>query len=330
MKTAEPLARVRQRDSNLELLRIVAMALIVIEHIFGHGYGIKQSLSQAVIPFAAVGVNLFILITGYFGIHFKWKSLLNLLLIVITYKIVNEAFVVTFLQQPPKPGGLLKFGYWFVTVYFELYLIAPMLNRLLKSTPNRTLWAYLAILFFINCILGFLLKEEVNRIGMNLMQFVFLYFIGHAIRRFHTAGRLGTLSWLAVYLGCSAIEALLMDKWTSNNNNPLVLCAAIALFCFFLKFNFHSKAVNTVATTAFAVYLLTDGRLGTLFLYPLAHDFYLRHTDNLPLLLLCPLAATLCAFAVAFVTDMVRQRLTSPIVNSVGRWCAKHHCEGIE
>lgn len=333
MKNCQPTSRVNQRESNLELLRIVAMALIVIEHIFGHGYGVSRGLSQAVIPFAAVGVNLFILITGYFGIRFKWKSLFNLLLIVITYKLLNEVLVALFLQQPLMSGGSrFKIGYWFIGVYFELYLIAPMLNRLLKSTPDRSLWDYLGILFFINCILGFLLKNDINRIGMNLMQFVFLYFIGHAIRRFHIHERLRAFAWVAVYLGCSATVAaaiLLTGKWITHNNNPLVLCAAIALFCFFLKFKFHSKAVNTVAATAFAVYLLTDGRLGDLLLYPLAHDFYLRHAGNLPLLLLCPPAATLCAFALAFLADGIRQRLTNPIVDAAGAWCAKHHCEGI-
>lgn len=57
------MAIVKQRDSNLELLRIVAMSMIVIYHIFVHGIspvyvGSHSILTVWYVPFI-FGVNLF-------------------------------------------------------------------------------------------------------------------------------------------------------------------------------------------------------------------------------------------------------------------------------
>ena len=71
------MAIVKQRDSNLELLRIVAMSMIVIYHIFVHGIspvyvGSHSILTVWYVPFI-FGVNLFILISGYYGIRLSWN-----------------------------------------------------------------------------------------------------------------------------------------------------------------------------------------------------------------------------------------------------------------
>ena len=70
------------RQSNIELLRIVAMFLILIYHSVFLKNGIptpEETNSQPVETFfdlflyasAAVGVNVFVLISGWFGIHCK-------------------------------------------------------------------------------------------------------------------------------------------------------------------------------------------------------------------------------------------------------------------
>lgn len=72
------MAIVKQRDSNLELLRIVAMSMIVIYHIFVHGIspvyvGSHSILTVWYVPFI-FGVNLLflylvIMVSAYHGNH---------------------------------------------------------------------------------------------------------------------------------------------------------------------------------------------------------------------------------------------------------------------
>ena len=92
-----------ERLSNIELLRILAMLFVVLHHIVCHGMKLYEPpvtfIERTAIVFDAflvVGVNLFVLISGYFSIKLSWKSFLNLALICIFFRyfstIVNLSF----------------------------------------------------------------------------------------------------------------------------------------------------------------------------------------------------------------------------------------------
>ena len=77
----------KERDSNIELLRIVCMMFIVVHHsLLGlysvpfvlEGQGECDVLSGSALilnGFCYIGVNVFILISGYYGIKFKWRAI---------------------------------------------------------------------------------------------------------------------------------------------------------------------------------------------------------------------------------------------------------------
>ena len=81
-----------QRQSNIESLRIVLMFFIVLHHFIVHAAEPDLLYSTTIDPSIAVGailngflymaVNCFILISGYFGIKFKLKGVVNLYLIL--------------------------------------------------------------------------------------------------------------------------------------------------------------------------------------------------------------------------------------------------------
>ena len=73
------------RNSNIELLRIIAMMFIVIWHISVHAQKGELPSHNYIAAITTTGVNLFVLISGYWGIKLKWKSLLNILSIVVFY-----------------------------------------------------------------------------------------------------------------------------------------------------------------------------------------------------------------------------------------------------
>lgn len=82
--------KTKQRQTNIELLRIFSMLMVLVIHYNVATNG--QTTHDMVItePWKAVGiaclkslsficVNCFIIISGYFGIKWKWKSLWNYL-----------------------------------------------------------------------------------------------------------------------------------------------------------------------------------------------------------------------------------------------------------
>ena len=130
----------KQRLSNIELLRIIAMLMIMSSHLcdaigFPNRYDYINhpcfSLTRTCIEYISViGVNVFVLISGWFGISFKWKRLSELyfqivffsLLMLIWGLIVNNDSSISL-------GGLIGMltmgnnDYWFLKVYVMLYII---------------------------------------------------------------------------------------------------------------------------------------------------------------------------------------------------------------
>lgn len=74
------------RQSNIELLRLVCILMITVHHLICLGITLNVHAGDAnymkafwaITGFLYIGVNVFILISGYFGIKFKWRKVLDL------------------------------------------------------------------------------------------------------------------------------------------------------------------------------------------------------------------------------------------------------------
>lgn len=258
------------RLSNIELVRIIAISMILLLHVVGHGYK-AEGWS---VNFAMIGVNLFVLISGYFGINFKWKSVLNLIFTVYFYILID--FAIDYFYVRPdnfnwKSYILFSphFKYWFISVYLELYLVAPLLNAGLRGFNDRQYIVFLAFLLFISCVAGWILHAEVNPNGYTLMQFVLIYIIGYGIRRFRVSGRLKQRYWLLIFVVCSFLSFFRVAY-----NSPIVILSAVSVFCFCSESHFQSRAVNYISSCVLGAYLLQDGRVGWDYTYPLLNGWY--------------------------------------------------------
>ena len=87
-----------KRQLNVELMRIFSMLLICLWHVNGHfltllpnaGSLVGKTLSL-LMPYITFHVNLFVLITGYFGVRHLKRGLLKTSLLVIFYSLVLGA-----------------------------------------------------------------------------------------------------------------------------------------------------------------------------------------------------------------------------------------------
>lgn len=193
-----------KRQSNFELLRIFSMMLILVHHQICHGV---QSSSSAVFKatdsFAIIGVDLFILISGYFGIKLTWKSFLNLAFICMFYKVVHlcvDTFVLGI--QHPLYEWILKpifvvsrSGGWFVQIYFMLMFISPLLNKALDNLSEKEWRLSLFLLSFISFYLGWALHNYNDDAGYTLMNFVYIYVVGAVIKHYELLKR-NNMKWL--------------------------------------------------------------------------------------------------------------------------------------
>ena len=128
------------RQSNIELLRIVSMSFILILHFTQWAIGIDNMnpfLYQALIILNNCGVNLFIMISGYFGIKWSINSFVKLAGLIICFSLFCLFCGVFIFDLQFTAAKIIKYiflpftstGYWFLQCYLGLYLIAPLLTK---------------------------------------------------------------------------------------------------------------------------------------------------------------------------------------------------------
>lgn len=165
------------RNSSIELLRILCMIFIVLHHF----------ISQVVAPdFSSrwwtgidvvfhTSVIVFVLISGYFGIKLKTKRFINLLLQVIFYSVALTTLSITVFKQGTLFDIIKSFlpiggqQYWFVGVYLQLMLVAPMINHALSNMQKRQLQFLILVFAFFVFYLGLVCHNPICIDGKNIV-----------------------------------------------------------------------------------------------------------------------------------------------------------------
>lgn len=333
------------RDSNIELMRIVIMFFVVFLHFLtnagflSEGVGDSTFLTVNTIRgFLLVAVNCFVLISGYFGIHFKIRTLLNLYLLVAFYGILayclhlaidGAQFGKSFIYSSVLCVSSTKL--WFIPCYMALYLLSPLLNKA-RDGMDRNEYIYaLAALTVLNVYFGYLWGNEYfNLDGFTIAQMVYLYFIGGFIRRFVSISWVESRRWilLSVYVAATLVWSALafinhtsgLWHWHTNYyNNPCILISSTAFFLFFISFKFYNRTVNYLASGVFAVYVVQDGKFFRDWFKQLCQDIaglpFLNGSLGCQILAMAFLAAVTVLVIVNF--DKLRMLLFKPLNNLI-------------
>jgi len=292
------------RQPNLELVRIVSMLLVITAHLTNHGnliyYTAYGSASYYIAWFlfglGFISINLYVLISGYFLVdgHFTtWK------LVKMAAQVWFYGFGITMIfwifGNVDKDVEQLVYGvlpmssdlYWFASMYAGLYLLSPILNKLIRALTQKQLKCA--------CILGFVLMSVWPNIayfsaalntagGVSIAWFVEVYLIGAYIKLYYTPDFKLTkkILWaigitvlipfsrfLIEYLVSTPLGAFgpLDDLlWAYSvfytYSSILVTISSILVFIVFVNVRIKSKKatsiINTVASCAFGVYLIHD------------------------------------------------------------------------
>lgn len=270
---------VKQRESNLELLRIIAMMLVLMIHyvpsretiyVVGGGYNdmINSVINFSLKSLCIVCVNCFVLISGYFGIKFKIRSFANLLFQLIFWSLVCIA-IVSLPIFPTTPNGTLlwegiKWG-WFPRSYMILFVLSPLLNAFCQSCSPTQLGRYTLVYYLLSIICGyFLLWPDFNE-GMSVLSLIGLYLLGAYLRKTNLPiFNLGAKYNLAIYFigGISLVLlSLLLKRFGVKVSpygylNPVVVLMSVFFFLSFVKINLgHKRWINFIAASAFSIYL---------------------------------------------------------------------------
>ena len=286
-------APTKQRESGLELYRIITMLLIVAHH-FAYGIpalytGINDGNANLFMliygMWGKTGINCFVLITGYFMCksEITLRKLLKLLVTVLFWNIVIYAFfILTGYEDPDIKDFVFVFlpvksvTQGFVSCYLLFFLTIPFLNILIRNLNKQQHLLLMTLCLFIYTIMG----SIGFMVSMNYVSwFVVLYFVGSYLRLYPQIwfGNKKLWLWLTVASILFAIASVIvmnhlqpwkifkafdriplpMHFFVSDSNKIGALLVAVTSFMLFKSFNIrYSKFINTVASATFGVLII--------------------------------------------------------------------------
>ena len=274
----------KQRNSTLEVLRIISMLLIVFHHAFNWGaMELPEGLGLNTIVYGMgmfcgqIGVVVFFLITGYFMVTQKFtvRKLVRMVLEIWFYS--WSILLLDILFGDPQPTTymyclfpLSTCHWWFVEAYIALMILSPFINRILNSINARRHLLICAILFFLTYV-GYIMEGRARyaaAFGTAVTVYVIAAYIrlhpnekteskrtGAIILAASLAFDIALLVVSASYFDTDTYRAIVefFDKRTSVNE----LMAGLGLFLIFVNMKpRYSKTVNAVAASTFGVYLI--------------------------------------------------------------------------
>ena len=275
------------RNSNHELLRIIAMYMIVFIHAnmylgnFCTGTT-GRFFNGLVNGICNIGVSCFILISGYYGVKFSKQKLVKMECMMITYSILETVILCVAVPEQMQGAGFLEQivkslfpfitrKYWFYSCYVCLFFLSGYIQKFidqLKQQEFKSLMFLLIILFSVLPTLFYF--ELIPDNGKGLVQMIIVYMIGRYIRMYcdKSIGEMGcskkaVVLFLVLWIinGVShefpvQIGGIYHHLCKDNSITNIVM--AIILFYLFKDLKLQSKFINKTAAYVFAVFALNN------------------------------------------------------------------------
>lgn len=267
--------KMNNRSSAFELLRIVAMFMVVLGHCMmatakdQEPYlGIIDNIGWCIGAFTVCAVNEFFLLTGYFakGENFKLGRIISIWLKTFFYSTVIY-IIVSYMQETFSVREMVQYmlpvmtkRYWYMQVYIAFSFLAPYLAFGLERLTKKQHTFLIAVL-----IIFFSIHQTFIKVAMTLDQSqgygiiwaIVMFTIGNWLKRYGNEyiEKIRAGIFLIAYILCSV--AIFISNYlvvmldiaggvTSRGNfyaynSITVLVQSICLFCYFMQLSKRMK-----------------------------------------------------------------------------------------
>ncbi len=226
----------KKREVNLELLRIIAMLMVISLHYLGKGNTmaagitavspsdpnfINEVLAWTLEALSYGAVNLYVMISGYFLINSAtrtekvWKLFVQVLFYSIGIFLIFFAIgkIPWYMKGSFYHYGMVLFPftsqhYWFASIYMILYLLAPfMAIGLRRTNKKQTFGLVIILLLCFSRVLKYLFPNMVmhDEQGYGIIWMIVVFVIAIYIRRFVPVNVKRRWLYFGVYIGASAL-----------------------------------------------------------------------------------------------------------------------------
>ncbi len=282
----------KQRESNLELFRIITMILIIAHHyVVNSGLMTDEYIysdltswrSMFLLLFGAwgkTGINCFMMITGYFMCksQITLKKFVKLLAQIYFYKIIFYCIFLFTGYTPFSVSGFIKIilpvssvEHNFTGCFLLFFLCIPFLNILIHNMNEKQ---HIRLIVLMGVIYIFFGTVPTLNVNMNYVSwFSVIYFIASYIRLypkkfFENTKLWGILSLISIILSLSSVIvcsfanqklgiSVYPFSFVSDSNTFLAVSTGVTTFMFFKNMKIgYSNIINTISAATFGVLLI--------------------------------------------------------------------------
>lgn len=315
-----------QRNSSIELYRIIATFAVLIIHFNGwfvgdwplpeydiHNPTLFRTTQLIVTPATIICVNMFVIISGYFSLKLKLSSILKLciylaLIYVPLYilKCVSERefSLIAFIDR----FFVVSHAGYFIQCYFMLIVISPVLNAFIEKYGRAIIkWVLLfwVLEFWFGCIMD--VEELGYRGGHSVIHFALMYMIARCIKLYEDEiKKINPWVWVFGYVFFTLLDVafyLWGIKWCWDFTSPCLVISSVCTFLPFLYKTYYNKFINWIASGTLAVYILHLTSRIQSFLESV--DRNILETNSYPMYLIKILGVILITFIVSVLYGIV-------------------------
>lgn len=286
----------KQRNIGLDILRVLLALMVIAIHFNApatgqvHKYvsGEMRYLVYPIISLCYPAVNVYVLISGYFG-YFKKKPFMNVLaslfrlwICLLFFSFLGYLLALSFYKESFSILVLVKHLFplsrgvwWFMTVYFVMMLLSPILNIVIDKQSKKEYITMMLLALLICSIIPFFLKFE-SIIGLNmgygLIWFIVLYLTGGGIAKYYLNEKeknnksvwnamFGYLAFTFYLLVSHSLYKIVgMGDYTSSMYNSVIVYGqSVSLFIMFWNIDIKnykfSRLISFMAGLSMAAYI---------------------------------------------------------------------------
>lgn len=183
----------KQRNSTIELLRILCILMIVFMHLVGIWWDYCDNLFDKefvifVNSLCNCAVTIFMLISGYYGIRFNLRKIVQFEMMVIFYSILFIFMQYSLIggvgmkEMVKSVCPLLTSKYWFYTAYVIIFFVSPYIHLLVNFLNKKEFKILIGILLFFYVLSPTVIQlGVVNDSGKGEYNMFLVYLIGRYI-----------------------------------------------------------------------------------------------------------------------------------------------------
>ena len=337
----------QQRNSGIDLLRMVSMFMVVVLHVLGQG-GIlaalpphtpRWALGWALESACYCAVDCFGMVSGYVAHSRRFSARRCVTLwaqagIALLFKLFlpgSTSFRSVLAACFPVSGQ----QYWYFTAYFALLFFAPFLTILLESLDRGQVKQLLAAMVGVFCLLPLAAGRDLFylRAGYTTLWLCVLFLVGGCVRILEEGRRRAPGWYFGGYLLCVLLTAVTKGltgrlpraELFLSYTSPTVLGAALCLVLGFRALTIRSprllKGIARLAPLSFGVYLIhTHPSVWNLLLAGRFRAYAALQAPAMAALVLLTAAAV---FLACSGIDFLRQRLFEAVLPPLFRAFAR-------